>query len=525
MFVHQNYSLLTTEITPIETNKNENKNETEDLKETTELKQNNENRENTENTNQKENKEKNISNFNNINENKEMKQNKSNNLMIKNMLTIEPLSPSSSPITNEIILTPKERKERKEWQQGKIVSKTPQERQFFQRKQFSTPSTLSNSPNQSSLILHSSLESNENENDENNDLSIIDHSQLDGNKHFQSHSPSNTSRPKNNFLSIQKSRSTPMNTPVNNQTNYLNQMHSLSPPSSPKSYNNLNNTNNNNMNGNDLSSILDNIDQIDYSPSSSPRYETSQQSNQFSINQNDLSKTRVFQSYSQHNAPRESQATSIAPSSILTTNTSLFNSTNSMNTSLGKENQTVWQMKESVSPTISSSRAFFIGRDNQKKQSNQISQSYSPNQSNPFLNDKFDRNYDKERKKTLPENFGMRSDSESKPSLGTVVLTHQAKQQIMMMSKCQKLKRKSGSVMNLDRKRKYMTWKASEGFNIHTIPKLTYNPYLQTRRGKKPQQIENEEFLLEFEPLKPIRTIDVKVNVYSTDDCNFVVKK
>ncbi|EDR26279.1 hypothetical protein EDI_231650 [Entamoeba dispar SAW760] len=87
----------------------------------------------------------------------------------------------------------------------------------------------------------------------------------------------------------------------------------------------------------------------------------------------------------------------------------------------------------------------------------------------------------------------------------SVVLSGETKQQIAMFSERKRLQR-VGSTLNLDRKRKYITWRAKEGNSIIQMPQLVFKqPIQQTEEIKQEETYPND-----LEPLK-----DTKVNNFS----------
>ena len=124
-----------------------------------------------------------------------------------------------------------------------------------------------------------------------------------------------------------------------------------------------------------------------------------------------------------------------------------------------------------------------------------------------------------------PNELQTESNPQSKKMVNGIVLSEKAKQQIVLMSKQQKEKRKTLTGLSLDRKRKYMTWKSTEGSNVSTIPRLTFNPYVQTQRIQKEQKEGIDEFLLEFESLQPLKYSGIEVKLISREPAFFVMKK
>ncbi|EKE42460.1 hypothetical protein ENUP19_0051G0019 [Entamoeba nuttalli] len=87
----------------------------------------------------------------------------------------------------------------------------------------------------------------------------------------------------------------------------------------------------------------------------------------------------------------------------------------------------------------------------------------------------------------------------------SVVLSGETKQQIAMFSEKKRLQR-VGSTLNLDRKRKYITWKAKEGNSIIQMPQLVFKQPIQ----KKEEIKQEETYPTDLEPLK-----DTKINDFS----------
>ncbi|EMS13873.1 hypothetical protein KM1_168090 [Entamoeba histolytica HM-3:IMSS] len=74
-----------------------------------------------------------------------------------------------------------------------------------------------------------------------------------------------------------------------------------------------------------------------------------------------------------------------------------------------------------------------------------------------------------------------------------------------MFSEKKRLQR-VGSTLNLDRKRKYITWKAKEGNSIIQMPQLVFKQPIQ----KKEEIKQEETYPNDLEPLK-----DTKINDFS----------
>ncbi|EAL51745.1 hypothetical protein EHI8A_095120 [Entamoeba histolytica HM-1:IMSS-B] len=87
----------------------------------------------------------------------------------------------------------------------------------------------------------------------------------------------------------------------------------------------------------------------------------------------------------------------------------------------------------------------------------------------------------------------------------SLVLSGETKQQIAMFSEKKRLQR-VGSTLNLDRKRKYITWKAKEGNSIIQMPQLVFKQPIQ----KKEEIKQEETYPNDLEPLK-----DTKINDFS----------
>lgn len=344
-----------------------------------------------------------------------------------------------------------EKKDKKEWQQGIIYSKTPQEHQFFHRKQ------VSQSPRQEMPI------KDNNEEDE-----IIEIRQVE----IQPRSQPNL------FLNYTKNRQQQIN--QNNQNgifvSYLSK-ESNSPNRSPQKQQSF---------IKELSSILENVDKVDYNQTTSPRIGIHKVSNQSPLAQSPIFQSPITQS-------------PIVQSPIIQQTNSI-----PITNEIKEENKT---------PFSPSSKSFFK-RDHNKKEKK-------------LEKKKLQKEKDEQLSLNINLNGNLNSSGNTKsPKKQNVVLSDKAKQQIILMSQCKKAKRSSTQIgLNLDRKRRYMTWKASEDINKVNLPKLTYNEFLQTKRKQKPQSIEHDEFFNDFEQLEPMKDQNIQVTVIAKQIAVYEMKK
>lgn len=96
-----------------------------------------------------------------------------------------------------------------------------------------------------------------------------------------------------------------------------------------------------------------------------------------------------------------------------------------------------------------------------------------------------------------PHSSPLKEQAKTHEKLVTVVLTGEAKRQIVQASENKRIKRMT-KTLKLDKKRKYMTWYAKEGLRLVDVPTLTVHPVEDVEEGS------DDEF--DYGVFEPVRT-------------------